>query len=347
MAPRVGLYLRLSREDEGEGELSMSIANQEAFLRRYAEERDWPVARVYADDGYSGTHFERPASRQMLEDTQPTDFNTLVRLSGFSHGTDVWLGNARDLIVDQGIPVGQAIGCRDDIMLFLISCGMPEKRAFKIMESVRKGRGLPEGAEGEMHDAGVPDWYIGSCRKIKYLFPKAHAVAYVMMAFRIAYFKVHHPLEFYSAYFYRRSQKDAFDAALMVKGQDFVRRKINEIKNKADSTQKEDELLTTLESVYEFYCRGFSFAPMDLYECDATRFLVVDDKRLRPPFVAISGLGAAAANDLMSCREGGRRFISVEELSLACPKVSQAHIEQLKGVGALSSLPDESQMSLF
>lgn len=149
----------------------------------------------------------------MLQETQPTKFDTLIRLSGFSHGTDVWLGNARDLILSKTATVGEAIGCRDDIMLYLIKCGMPEKRSFKIMEAVRKGRGLPEGAEEEMKAAGVPEWYIGSCKKIKYLFPKAHATAYVMMAFRIAWFKVHQPLAFYAAYFYRRSQKGGFDEA--------------------------------------------------------------------------------------------------------------------------------------
>ena len=141
------------------------------------------------------------------------------------HGTDVWLGNAKDLITSKTATVDQAIGCRDDIMLYLISCGMPEKRSFKIMEAVRKGRGLPEGAEEEMKAAGVPEWYIGSCKKIKYLFPKAHAVAYVMMAFRIAWFKVHHPLAFYSAYFYRRSQKGGFDAVLMTAGLCTIERK--------------------------------------------------------------------------------------------------------------------------
>ena len=286
-------------------------------------------------------------TRQMLVDTQPEQFDTLVRLSGYSHGTDVWLGNAKDLILSGTATVKDTIGCRDDIMLYLISCGMDPKRSFKIMESVRKGRGLPEGAEQEMLDHGVPEWYIASCRKIKYLFPKAHAVAYVMMGFRIAYFKVHYPLEFYSAYFYRRSQKDAFDAALMVKGRDFVRRKINEIRSKAEATQKEEELLTTLEAVYEFYCRGFSFAPMDLYKCDAVYFLRVGDKQLRPPFVAVSGLGAAAAADLVACRVGGRKFVSVEELSISCPKVSQAHVEQLKELGALGDMPEESQMTLF
>ena len=286
-------------------------------------------------------------TRQMLVDTQPEEFDTLVRLSGYSHGTNVWLGNAKDLILSGTATVRDTIGCRDDIMIYLISVGMEPKRSFGIMESVRKGRGLPEGAEEEMRSHGVPDWYIGSCKKIKYLFPKAHAVAYVMMGFRIAFFKVHYPLQYYSAYFYRRSQKDAFDAALMVKGEDVVRRKINEIQNKKDATAKEGDLLTTLEAVYEFYRRGFDFAPIDLYESDESKFLVAGEKRLRPPFVAISGLGSAAARDLAAAREGGREFISVEELSMACPKLSQAHIDQLKGVGALSGLPDESQMTLF
>ena len=174
--------------------------------------------------------FNTKFTRGMLVDTQPHEFDILLRLSGFSHGTDVWLGNARDLIVDQGVPVGQAIGCRDDIMLFLISCGMPEKRAFKIMESVRKGRGLPDGAEEEMRAAGVPDWYIGSCKKIKYLFPKAHAVAYVMMAFRIAWFKVHRPLAFYAAFFSIRAK--AFDATFMCQGMDVCKAKMREIESR-------------------------------------------------------------------------------------------------------------------
>ncbi len=154
--------------------------------------------------------------RGMLEDTQPNQFDILVRLSGFSHGTDVWLGNAKDLITSGTAKVSEAIGCRDDIMLFLISKGMDPKRSFKIMEAVRKGRGLPEGAEEEMKEHGVPDWYIGSCKKIAYLFPKAHAVAYVMMAFRIAWFKVHRPLAFYAAYFSIRAK--AFDAGVHVPG---------------------------------------------------------------------------------------------------------------------------------
>ncbi|MBR4971492.1 MAG: PolC-type DNA polymerase III, partial [Oscillospiraceae bacterium] len=166
--------------------------------------------------------FNTRFTRGVLLDTMPEKFDFLVRICGYTHGTDVWLGNAKDLINSKTATVDQTIGARDDIMLYLITCGLPAKRAFKIMESVRKGKGLPAGAEEEMVAAGVPDWYIGSCKKIKYLFPKAHAVAYCMMAFRIAWFKVYHPLAFYAAYFYRRSQKGGFDATLMTGGMEAV-----------------------------------------------------------------------------------------------------------------------------
>ncbi|MDY3781608.1 MAG: PolC-type DNA polymerase III, partial [Candidatus Faecousia sp.] len=263
--------------------------------------------------------FNTKFTRGMLMDTMPERFDTLLRLSGFSHGTDVWLGNAKDLITSKTATVDQAIGCRDDIMLYLISCGMPEKRSFKIMEAVRKGRGLPEGAEQEMIDAGVPDWYIGSCKKIKYLFPKAHAVAYVMMAFRIAWFKVYYPLAFYAAYFYRRSQKGGFDAVLMTQGMEAIKANIESIETNENATDKDEDLLTTMEVVYEYYLRGFSFAPIDIYKSHATKFLI-DDGKLLPPFVAISGLGENAALDLMRGREG-RSFLSIEEVAAACPKV--------------------------
>ena len=289
--------------------------------------------------------FNTRFTRGMLLDTMPTRFDTLLRLSGFSHGTDVWLGNAKDLITSKTATVDQAIGCRDDIMIYLISCGMPEKRSFKIMEAVRKGRGLPEGAEEEMIAAGVPDWYIGSCKKIKYLFPKAHAVAYVMMAFRIAWFKVYHPLAFYAAYFYRRSQKGGFDAILMTHGKESVMANIDAIEKNENSTDKDDDLLTTLEVAYEYYLRGFEFLPIDIYKSHAIKFLIEDGK-LRPPFVAISGLGENAAWDLMKGREG-KTFLSVEEVALACPKVSKTHIQMLKEAGAFGSLPDTSQISLF
>ena len=222
---------------------------------------------------------------------------------------------------------------------------MPEKRSFKIMESVRKGRGLPEGAEEEMTAAGVPDWYIGSCKKIKYLFPKAHAVAYVMMAFRIAWIKVHHPLAFYAAYFYRRSQKGGFDAVLMTHGLESVKANIEAIEGNENATDKDEDLLTTLEVAYEYYIRGFEFLPIDIYRSHATKFLIVDGKLL-PPFVAISGLGENAAVSLMEGREG-KHFLSIEEVAAACPKVSKTHIQMLKEAGAFGDLPETSQISLF
>ena len=289
--------------------------------------------------------FNTRFTRQVLLDTMPEQFDTLLRISGYTHGTDVWLGNAKDLIMSGTARPDQTVGCRDDIMIYLISMGLPEKRSFKIMESVRKGRGLPDGAEEEMRTAGVPEWYIGSCKKIKYLFPKAHAVAYVMMAFRIAWFKVYHPLAFYAAYFYRRSQKDGFDALMMTNGIETVKTYISAIDGNENATDKEKDLLTTLEVVYEFYLRGLEFLPIDLYRSQATRF-VIEDGKLRPPFVAISGLGENAALDLVRGREN-KHFISIEEVSAACPKVSKTHIQMLKDAGAFGDLPDTSQVSLF
>ena len=289
--------------------------------------------------------FNTRFTRGVLLDTMPEKFDFLVRISGYTHGTDVWLGNARDLITSKTATVDQTIGCRDDIMIYLISCGLPEKRAFKIMESVRKGKGLPEGAEQEMIDANVPDWYIGSCKKIKYLFPKAHAVAYVMMAFRIAWFKVYHPLAFYAAYFYRRSQKGGFDAQLMTRGMEAILSNIQAIDENENATDKDEDLLTTMEVVYEYYLRGFDFLPVDLYKSHATKFLIEDGK-IRPPFVSISGLGENAAWDLMHGREG-KEFLSVEEVAIACPKVSKTHIQMLKDAGAFGSLPESNQVSLF
>ena len=295
--------------------------------------------------------FGTPFTRQMLTDTQPSRFSTLVRLSGFSHGTDVWAGNIRDLVVNKIADVNETVSCRDDIMLYLISVGMQPSLAFKVMEAVRKGKvkksgQFPGDAEEQMRAFNVPDWYIESCRKIAYLFPKAHAVAYVMMAFRIAWFKVHRPLAFYSAYFYRRSQKGGFDAQLMCGGTEAVRRKINEMK-KRDLSANEEDLLVTMEAVYEFNMRGFEFAPIDLYSSHATKFLIADEKRLRPPFVSVPGLGETAAWDLSKCKDSGKTFISVEELSAACPKVSQSHLESLRAMGALGEMPDSNQISLF
>ena len=191
----------------------------------------------------------------------------------------------------------------------------------------------------------MPQWYIESLAKIGYLFPKAHAVAYVMMAFRIAWFKVYHPLAFYSAFFYRRSQKGGFDAGMMARGMPTVKANIDAIDGNENATAKDQDLLTTLEVVYEYYLRGFEFLPIDIYKSHATKFLIEDGKLL-PPFVAISGLGENAAWDIVKGREG-RDFLSIEEFAAACPKVSKTHIQMLKEAGAFGNLPDTSQVSLF
>jgi len=290
--------------------------------------------------------FGTPFVRQMLVDTRPGDFDTLIRLSGYSHGEHVWLGNAKELIATNKASVADTISSRDDIMLYLISKGMTKEEAFGISESVRKGYGLPKGTEHSLKNLHIPPWYIESCQKIGYLFPKAHAVAYVIMAFRIAWFKVHRPLEYYSAHFYRRSQYGAFDAQTMTRGVDTVKGKIRELKHIADITKKDEEAIATLESCYEFYMRGFDFAEIDLYKSDAEKFLIAQDKLLRPPFVAIAGLGENAARDLAENRKGCE-FISTNEILTACPSVNKSHIASLKAIGALGDLPDSSQMSLF
>ena len=293
--------------------------------------------------------FNTRFTRQMLVDTQPKDFNTLLRLSGFSHGTDVWLGNAKDLIVSGTASVLETVGCRDDIMLYLISMGLDPKMSFKTMEAVRKGK-VKAGKAGdwpmwveEMRKHDVPEWYIESLAKIGYLFPKAHAVAYVMMAFRIAWFKVHEPLAFYATFFSIRAK--AFDAAECCKDADALRRRIREIENNKDATAVEQDLMTTLEVCYEFCLRGFHFEPIDIYRSDATKF-VVTENGLLPPFTSVRGLGETAALDTVEKRKG-KDFTSVEEFSLCCNKLSQTHIDQLRALGAFAGLPETSQLTLF
>ena len=291
--------------------------------------------------------FNTRFTRQMLIDTQPKDFNTLVRLSGFSHGTDVWLGNARELIVSGTASVKETIGCRDDIMLYLISMGLDPKMSFKIMEAVRKGKvkkgGFQDGWVEAMQEHDVPEWYIESLAKIGYLFPKAHAVAYVMMAFRIAWFKVHEPLAFYATFFTVRAK--AFDAEYCCAGLDAVKRKIREIENNKDASAVEQDLMTTLEVCYEFYRRGFHFDTIDIYRSDATKFTVTEGGLL-PPFISVHGLGEAAALDTVEKRRG-KEFISVEEFSMCCNKLSKTHIEQLRALGAFAGMADTSQLTLF
>ena len=288
--------------------------------------------------------------RGMLEDTTPKQFNTLVRLSGFSHGTDVWLGNARDLIVNEIATVDSTVGCRDDIMIYLMRQGMDPKVSFKIMEAVRKGKvkkgGFQDGWVEDMKAHDVPQWYIDSLAKIGYLFPKAHAVAYVMMAFRIAWFKVHRPLAFYAAYFTIRAK--AFDATVMCQGMDVVKGKMQAIINKdKDASAVEQDMLVTLEVCYEFYLRGFSFEAIDLYRSEAVNFLVDEEKKtLLPPFTSVPGLGESAAQSIMTSEREGPLSPSGSCLpfALRCPKHTS---RGLKAAGALAGMPETSQLTLF
>ncbi len=283
--------------------------------------------------------------RGMLRDTQPHTFADLVSISGLSHGTDVWLGNAQDLVA-QGIPLAECICCRDDIMNYLILKGVEPKLSFTIMESVRKGKGLKPEWEEAMCAQNVPEWYIKSCKTIKYMFPKAHAVAYVMMAFRIAWFKVHRPLAFYAAYFSIRAK--GFDASCMVLGDAVCVAKIQELAEKErDKTisAAEKETATTLEVCHEFYKRGFTFAPMDVYTSDAVNFLPKDNS-LIPPLSSMPGVGELAAQDILQEREKGK-FLSAEEMMMRCSKVGKAVVEALDQIGALGSMPKTTQISLF
>lgn len=244
-----------------------------------------------------GTRFVR----QMLIETKPTTFAELIRISGLSHGTDVWTNNAQELIRNGIATLANVVATRDDIMLYLIQNGLKPLTAFKIMEDVRKGKGLTPEYEEQMKEHKIPDWYIESCKKIKYMFPKAHAAAYVMMAFRIAWFKVYYPEAFYAVYFTVKA--DEFDADIISRGRDRVRYEIKELERKGnDMTQKEKNLLTILEVANEMYARGINCLPVDIYESDATSFKITD-KGLLPSLNSLQGLGTAAAANIANARK--------------------------------------------
>ncbi|WP_100010929.1 PolC-type DNA polymerase III [Lentibacillus sediminis] len=286
-----------------------------------------------------GTRFVR----QMLEDTKPATFSELLIISGLSHGTDVWLGNAQELINDGICELPDVIGCRDDIMVYLMHKGLEASLAFKIMEFVRKGRGLQDDWIDEMKKHGVPDWYIESCKKIKYMFPKAHAAAYVLMAVRIAYFKVHHPILFYAAYFTVRA--DDFELDTMIKGSAVIRQRIDNIVAKGnDAPPKEKSLLTVLELALEMSERGFSFSKVDLYKSSATEF-IVEGNTLIPPFNAVEGLGTNAAKGIVKAREEGE-FLSKEDLRERS-KISKTVLEYMDNHGCLDGMAEKNQLSLF
>ena len=301
--------------------------------------------QIHSEVGTFGVpEFGTKFVRGMLVDTKPTMFEELLRISGLSHGTDVWLNNAQTLIEDGTIKLEEAICTRDDIMLYLIKKGLPPKPSFKIMESVRKGRGLSEEQEQLMRENNVPDWYIASCKKIKYMFPKAHAAAYVTMAFRIAWFKVHIPLAYYASFYSIRA--DEFDSDSMIYGKEKVINKMREIDLQGNNASTKDKnMYSILELVLEMYERGYSFLPIDLYKSDAKKFLI-EDGMIRPPLNSVGGLGTVAAENIQRAREEGGNFMSIEELKLRAG-IGKSTVELLKNANCLKGMTESNQMSLF
>ncbi|MDR9854580.1 PolC-type DNA polymerase III [Paenibacillus sp. VCA1] len=316
----------------------MSMFNSTEALGVTPEQIRTPVATYGVPE--MGTKFVR----QMLIESKPSSFADLLQISGLSHGTGVWLGNAQELIKNGTCNIKTVIGCRDDIMLYLIyKAGMDASLAFKITESVRKGKGLtPEWIE-EMKRCKVPQWYIDSCLKIQYMFPKAHAAAYVISAVRTAYFKLYYPIEYYATYFSVRAED--FDIELCCQGYDAIYRQIEEIEQKGfQATTKEKSMLPVLEMALEMTARGFTFKSLDLYRSEATRF-IVDGESLIPPFSAMQGIGENAARNIAAAREQGE-FLSIEDFQQKS-KASKSIIELLTQMGCFRGLPESNQLSLF
>ncbi|WP_051236699.1 PolC-type DNA polymerase III [Paenibacillus pinihumi] len=316
----------------------MSMFNSTEALQVLPEQIRSPVATFGVPE--MGTKFVR----QMLQETQPSSFADLLQISGLSHGTGVWLGNAQELIKNNTCNIKTVIGCRDDIMLYLIyKAGMDAGLAFKITESVRKGKGLtPEWIE-EMKRCKVPQWYIDSCLKIEYMFPKAHAAAYVISAVRTAYFKLYYPIAYYATYFSVRAED--FDLELLCQGYDAILKRLVEIENKGfQALPKEKAMISILEMALEMTARGFSFKPIDLYRSDALKFKI-DGDSLIPPFAAIGGIGDNAARNIAGAREHGE-FLSIEDFQQKS-KASKTVVEMLGSMGCFRGLPESNQLSLF
>ena len=280
---------------------------------------------------------------QMVVDTQPKTLSDLIRISGLSHGTDVWLNNAQELIKSGKATISTAICTRDDIMTYLINKGMDSELSFTIMEKVRKGKGLTDDFEKSMKEAGVPDWYIWSCKQIKYMFPKAHAAAYVMMAYRIAYCKINYPLAYYGAYFGIRA--DAFSYEIMCRGKDVLQHYIDEYNSRsATLSKKEQDTMKDMKIVQEMYARGYEFMPMDIYKAQATKFLIIDGK-LMPPLSSIDGMGEKAAEAVAEASKDGP-YLSRDDFRQRT-KASKSVIDYMVELGILSDLPESNQLSLF
>lgn len=287
--------------------------------------------------------FGTPFVIGMLLDAKPKNFSDLVRISGLSHGTDVWLNNAQYYITEGYCTLSSAICTRDDIMTYLIHMGVENERAFKIMESVRKGKGLSPDMEADMKACNVPEWYLESCNKIKYMFPKAHAAAYVMMALRVAYFKVYYPLAYYAAYFSIRAT--SFDYELMCMGRERLEYYMNDYQSrKNELSDKEKSTLEDMKIVQEMYARGFGFVKIDIYRSKANRFQIVDGK-LMPSFATIDGLGDKAA-EMIEDEAGKGPFLSREDFKNRC-KVSANTVDAMARLGLMGDLPHTNQISLL
>ena len=296
---------------------------------------------------YGIPEFRTSFTQKMIDDSNPDCFADLVRISGFSHGTNVWLGNAQDLIKAGTSTLKDAISARDDIMNYLMQNGIEPLLSFKTMENVRKGRGIAPDVVEKLRAGGIPEWYIESCQKIKYLFPRAHATAYVMMGYRIAFCKVHYPLAYYAAYFSIRAAE--FDANIIAKGKDAVRAAIDALlaearEHRGKLDNKKQDTLIVLQLAWEMYLRGFSCEPVDLYASDAEKF-ILHENSLLPPFTAIPGMGQKAAQAIVEARRDGR-FISVEDLATRAHVPAPA-IEVLRTHGCLDGMMESNQVELF
>ena len=306
--------------------------------------------QIMCDTGTLGIpEFGTPFTISMVAETKPTTFAELIKISGLSHGTDVWVGNARDLIINNIVPFKEVIGCRDDIMVYLMYHGVEPIKAFKIMEFVRKGKASKDAETWAKHKetmekAGIEKWFIDSCYKIKYMFPKAHAAAYVISAFRIAWYKVHMPAYFYASWFSTKATD--FDIEAMIKGYNDIKRVLTEIESKGyEATNKENGVSECLKVALEMSARGIKVAPYDLYKSKSMIFTVGDDKTIIPPFRAIDGLGDVVAKNIEKEAERAP-FISIEDFQTRC-KVSQTLIEKMRAMGIFAGMPETSQLSLF
>ena len=280
--------------------------------------------------------------RQMLVDTKPTSLGELIRISGLSHGTDVWTNNAQLLVQNGTCTLRNAICCRDDIMIYLINRGLPPERAFKIMEQVRKGKKLKPEDEAEMREHNVPEWYIESCNKIQYMFPRAHAAAYVTMSLRVAYFKVHYPVAFYQSYYTVRA--DTFDYETMATGRENLLVRMHDLQQAENPSARDKATLTIMEVVNEMYARGIEFMPIDIYLSHPTKYLNINGKIL-PALNSIAGMGDRAAQSIADARENGK-FFSIDDFKQRT-SVSETHIELLKSFGCFKGIPQSAQVSMF